>query len=409
MDRKDVDFTAFSDGPGAYLFLDAEDTILYVGRATNLQDRIRSYFSERLGADRGQRMVDALLKTERIETKETDSVLEAYILEAHLIKKHEPAYNVVDKDNKSFQYVGITDEEFPRVLVVRGRDLERGVPGTSFRYTYGPFPRGSILKEALRVIRKLLPFRDTCTPAAAGRTRPCFRAQIGLCPGVCSGEVDAEQYKKRIREIRMVFEGKKKQLITLLEREMRDHVQEQEFEEAEVLRRRILSLTHIQDVHLIKRDELVDESDTAFRVEAYDIAHLGGKQAIGVMVAFINGERSFTDYRTFTIHSVPGDDIAGLREILTRRLGHAEWRLPQLIVVDGGKAHLRAAERILSDYGLSIPIVSVVKDERHKPREVLGDASLASEHERVIITSNTEAHRFAMSRHRKKRSQSFLS
>ena len=113
MKRDDIDFWALSEMPGVYLFRGPEDVVLYVGRATNLRSRVRSYFSDRLVANRGPLIVEVLEKAERIEVIETDSVLDAYILEASLIKKYQPAHNVVDKDNKSFQFVGVTKEDFP--------------------------------------------------------------------------------------------------------------------------------------------------------------------------------------------------------------------------------------------------------------------------------------------------------
>lgn len=408
MHRKDIDTTTLPTEPGIYLFRDSDDTMLYVGRATNLRSRVVSYFSNRLIEDRGQRIAEAVAKAKTVETVVTDSVLEAYILEAHYIKTYQPAYNVIDKDNKSFQYVGITDEPFPAVRIVRGRDLEQGVSGVQFKHLYGPFPRGSLLKEALLILRKVLPFRDSCAPGEHGR--PCFRAQIDLCPGICTGAVTKRQYARRIRELCLFFEGKKKQLVALLEKTMHQHAKRQEFEEAELVRRRIVSLTYIQDVSLMKREFTETLSDgTTFRVEAYDIAHTAGRHTVGVMVVFVDGERSLQDYRVFIPNTAAaGDDIAGLREILSRRLNHPEWRFPHLIVVDGGKAHRSAAERVLADHGVAIPVVAVVKNEHHAPREVLGNPSLVKTHERPVIAANAEAHRFALARHRKKHARSFL-
>ena len=185
MKRSAMDFHALPETPGVYLFRGSRNNILYVGRATDLRSRVRSYFSDRLVLDRGERLAEALEKTKRIEVVSADSVLEAYILEANLIKRHEPMYNVVDKDNKSFQFVGITKELFPRVLVVRGRNMEQGIPGTTFSHVFGPFPRGAMLKEALRVLRKILPYRDMCTPydpdavrKGGRKPRMCFRAAV---------------------------------------------------------------------------------------------------------------------------------------------------------------------------------------------------------------------------------------
>ena len=130
MKQEDIDTATIPEEPGIYIFRGARGKILYVGRATDLRSRIRSYFSNRLEADRGARLTDAREKTKRIEEIVTDSVLEAYILEASYIKKYRPPYNVVDKDDKSFQFVGITKEPFPRIQIMRGRNLEQGTEET---------------------------------------------------------------------------------------------------------------------------------------------------------------------------------------------------------------------------------------------------------------------------------------
>ncbi len=408
MRRDDIDFRTLPEEPGIYIFRGARNRMLYVGRATDLRSRVRSYFSSRLEADRGPRLSEVLEQAKRIEAIPTDSVLEAYILEAKYIKQHEPPYNVADKDNKSFQFVGITDEAFPRVVTVRGRNLEQGVPGTAFKYVFGPFPRGGTLKEALKILRRILPYRDTCSPAPNGKK--CFRAQLGLCPGMCAGLIDRKEYAGRVRELVLFFSGRKKQLLTVLEREMKRYARQREFEKAEDIRKRIFALTHIQDVALIKEENISDETDNStFRIEAYDVAHLAGTDTVGVMVVFLDGEPAPAEYRTFTVRDAKaGDDIGALREILERRLRHAEWRFPNLAVVDGGKAQLSAAERILEKYGLAVPVVSVVKNEKHAPRDILGSAGHVSVRERDIIRANAEAHRFAIGRHRRKRTRSML-
>ena len=453
MKREDIDFAQFPELPGIYLFRGSRNVVLYVGRATDLRSRIRSYFSERLITDRGPRLVEALEKTRRLEVVPTDSVLEAYILEAQYIKKYEPAFNVVDKDNKSFQYVGITREDFPRVLMVRGRELEQGVADMPFSHIFGPFPRGALLKEALRILRRILPYRSSCVPHAPERApdvtagipgkakssisttgkkpRKCFNAQLGLCPGVCVGMMSKKEYAKRIREIVMFFSGRKKQLLTLLEREMKQHANEQEFEKAEEVRRRMFALTHIQDVALISRDSspyprknsvagvagmsrhLSGEpvgGTRVLRIEGYDVAHLGGTHTVGVMVVLVDGEPVPSEYRTFTIRdAVAGDDIGALREMLSRRLQHPEWQFPGLIVVDGGKTHIAAVQRVLKEQAMGTPVVSVVKTDKHTPRAVLGAPEYTRRFEKDIVRSNAEAHRFALARHRRKRSRGMFS
>ena len=318
---------------------------------------------------------------------------------------------LLTKTTKAFSSSASPKRTFPRVLIIRGRQMEQGIKNTTFSHTFGPFPRGAILKEALRILRKILPFRDKCTPhtpTSKKRPKKCFQAQIGLCPGICDGTINKKEYAKRIREIRMFLGGQKKQLVKTLEKDMKAYAQKQEFEKAEETRKRIFALQHIQDVSLLKKDS-TESSTTAFRIEAYDVAHTAGTQTVGVMAVFVDGEAIPNEYRVFTIRQAKeGDDIGALREILSRRLGHPEWQMPNLIVVDGGKAHITAAEAVLKGNEVSIPVVSVVKTEKHTPREILGSKEQTQPYEKSIIAANAEAHRFAIARHRKKRSKTMF-
>ncbi len=389
------------DGPGVYFFLGKNKKVLYIGKATSLRDRTRSYFAPDLIDTRGRLLVDMLGKSLTIDWRETDSVLEALLLEASLIRAYKPKYNTDLKDDKSFNYVVITKEEFPRVLVVRGKNLAAEFPPKSRRYCFGPFPHGMQLRDAMKLVRKIFPYRDTCRP---GQGRPCFNAQIGLCPGVCSGAIDKKEYGRTIRHIVLLFEGKKKQLIAALNKEMRIAAKTEEFEEAKELHRQMYALQHIQDISLIK-DEYRSATlvqDRSNRIEAYDVAHLRGSAAVGVMTVVENGEADKGQYRKFKIKTAKaGDDPGALKEILSRRLGHDEWPLPRLIVVDGSTAQINAAQRVLAEYGMAIPVVGVVKDEKHRPRGISGDRELIKDKERDILLANAEAHRFAIGYHRK--------
>ncbi len=197
----------------------------------------------------------------------------------------------------------------------------------------------------------------------------------------------------------------------MLERDMKQAAKEERFEDAATARRELFALDHIQDVSLIK-DEHLEESRRGFgetRIEAYDTAHLSGTNAIGVMTVVVGGVPSKSGYRTFRIRGVQkNDDIASLREILSRRLGHPEWPLPKAFVVDGGTIHKKAAENVLAQAGVAIPIVAVVKDERHRPREVIG-ARRAGITETDAVLANSEAHRFSLSKHRLARSRNIRS
>ena len=387
------------DTPGIYLFKKGK-TVLYVGKATSLRDRVRSYFNVDIVNTRSPLISKMLSEFTNIEFIKTDSVLEALVLEAKLIKKLSPEANIKEKDNRSFNYVVITKEDFPRVLVIRGRELEKQTKDIKVDYKFGPFPNGSQLKEAMKIIRKMFPFRDKCEPNAK---RGCFNYQIGLCPGVCTGEVSKGDYQKQIKNIILFFESDKKKLLKNLEREMKFLAKGREFERAQKIKKTIFTLNHIQDISLIKDKEV--NIKIGFRIESYDIAHFGGSDVVGVMTVVENGERKISDYRKFKIKEDPGiNDTKALSEILSRRLMHIEWPFPDLVVVDGGKAQKNVMEKILKGSGLNIPVVSVVKNEQHKPKEILGDKKWL-EHEKGILLSNSEAHRFAISYHKKLRNK----
>ncbi len=383
--------------PGVYIFRGQKRTILYIGKATSLHTRVQSYFRSDLMATRGPIIVGMVEVVRTVDFIETDSVLEALILEAHLIKKHQPPYNTKEKSNKSFNYVIITKEEFPRVITMRGRELE--VEESRIKYSFGPFPQGSVLRSAFSIVRKIFPFCDKCKPNIG---KPCFYAQIGLCPGVCAGVMSRTEYAKTIQRIKLFFEGKKPALLRSLEKDMKRSAKELKFEDASHIKRTIFALNHIQDVALLKHNfnpERATLSGT-FRIEAYDVAHISGTNVVGVMVVLEDGEVKKSDYRKFKIKASTNDDNASLREVLSRRFGHPEWPMPNLIVVDGGKAQVNTAEKVLAEVGLIIPVVGVVKDEHHRAREIIGDKKARTTHERSILLANSEAHRFAITYHR---------
>lgn len=414
MQRNDLAKFDLPDVPGVYLFKQGRK-ILYIGKATSLRDRVRSYFDDDLIATRGPRVVDMVTKSDRILFETTPTVLEALVREAVLIKKHHPRANSEGKDDKTFLYAVVTEEEIPRVLVVRGKDIDfknkSTNEGQKLKALYGPFPSGTQLKEGLRLIRRIFPFFDTEKPVTAlGKHHVAkieFNTQIKQYPRVYS----ELEYRRTIRHVMLFLSGRGKELRIQLGKEMNVAAKEERFEDAASVRRQLFALDHIQDVSLIK-DEFLEESRgerSSVRIEAYDTAHLSGTNAIGVMTVLVGGAPSKKDYRTFRIQGVvKNDDIASLKEILSRRFGHPEWPLPVCIVVDGGTTHKKAAEKVLHERGLQIPVVAVVKDERHRPREVIGARrSLLSEAEAVLI--NSEAHRFSLSRHKAARTRQMLS
>lgn len=281
MKKQDLEKCLLPDNPGVYFFRDEDSNILYIGKATSLRDRVRSYFSKDLVETRGLRLVSMVTAAHTVTHQETESVLEALLLESKLIKEHNPPYNVKEKDNKSFTCVVITKETFPRVLSMRVRDFEKKFTKKEVAYVYGPFASMSSLKEAMKIIRKMFPYRDTCE---LGSVKPCFNAQVKLCPGVCVGSVSEAEYKKTVQNIRKLFEGKKTELKASLTKDMNDYAKRQMFEKALKIRNTLFALDHIKDVSLIKDDDIVSFKTTSFRIEAYDVAHISGSYRVGVMV-----------------------------------------------------------------------------------------------------------------------------
>jgi excinuclease ABC subunit C len=414
MKSQDLKKYKLPDMPGVYLFKN-KGHVLYVGKATSLKDRVKSYFSSDLIQTRGPLLVDLIFKADKIDYIKTDSVLEAIILEVNLIKKYQPKYNTKEKDNKSFNYVVITKEDFPRILIARGREIEKGLPYEVVD-KFGPFTSGESLRTILKIIRKIFPYRDRCVPLSG---KPCFNKQLGLCPGVCDGSMDSRDYAKIIKKIELILSGKINNLKNSLKKEMSTLAKKHEFERAKQVRDQIFALEHIQDVAIIaseattfsppqlRRGDYSDNRGGCFRIEAYDAAHLFGTNNVGVMVVMEDGELKKSDYRKFKINNTKGDDVGALKEMLERRLKHAEWPMPDLIVLDGGMAQINIVNQGLSlalEGESLISIVAVTKDNHHKAKAIIGPEDLVNKYKKEILLINSEAHRFAIAFHRQKRS-----
>ncbi len=396
------------DTPGVYFFKKG-DTVLYIGKATTLKTRVASYFSQDITEKRSMSIGDMVVLATRVEYQETDTALEALLLESELIKKYKPKYNTKEKDDRSFNYVIITDEPTPQVQVIRGRTLkiEKELESLKPAHTFGPFSNGGAITEGLRIIRRIFPYIDS---RSIKKDNYQFYKQLGLTPDTTNREA-LVQYKKNIKNIVLFFQGKKKNILVSLEKEMKEQAKKLRFEEANVIKKQIFALTHINDVAVIKSDFLETHIDDekGIRIEGYDVAHLGGKDMVGVMTVMTNGQVDKSEYKKFLIKTQSdANDTGALYEMLMRRFRHTEWGVPDLIVVDGGVAQIHVAEQVLKFYQLKIPIVSVLKDERHKPKDILGDALSAQKYKKEILLVNSEAHRFAINFHKEKRAKKFL-
>ena len=377
--------TKLPDKPGVYVFLDRKGDTLYIGRATFLKRRVASYFRN----DIDPRIKEMTRLAVKIRHYVTETVLESFILEANLIKKHWPKYNVREKDDRSFVYIVIAKADYPKPIIVRGKEL-KNFPGSSVNI-FGPYKSLRIVREILKIARRIFPY-GICKP---NQDKPCFHYQIGLCPGICIGAISKQDYQKNINNLIMFLSGGKKRLIKKLTRE--DPLKAD-------------SLKHIQDASLLVRDDdNVATRGKLNRLEAYDISHFAGKETFGAMVVFNNGMENKDEYRLFKIKNAPpNDDLAALAEMIERRLKHQEWPFPDLIVIDGGRPQVLVVSRVLRNNNIKIPMLGISKLQNDKLIFPLGAKKtfqeLAEASKNVLLRARDEAHRFAnFARKRRKR------
>ncbi|MEI8249170.1 MAG: GIY-YIG nuclease family protein, partial [Candidatus Taylorbacteria bacterium] len=342
MKRQYITKKKLPDTPGIYIFKDYQKRPLYIGRATSLRDRVKSYFSADVISTRGPRIVDMVTKAVSLDIEQTDSVLEAIILESALIKKYQPHYNVDERDDKSSYYVVITDDVWPRVFLARARDLDQEIKEKTLEYPikkiFGPYPHSALIKEALKIVRKMFPFKDKKSFDAR---HDAFYQALGRSPK--ESDLNAQRrYQRTIDNLILFFEGKKDILRKNIEREMNGAAKEMRFEEAGQVKRLLYALDHINDIALIKEEGKKEKALPAgrqgkgktsqVRIEAYDIAHVSGTSVVGAFTVIIDGERVPSEYRKFILSRQVNDDVANLGEILNRRLNHTEWTYPDIIV-----------------------------------------------------------------------------
>ena len=307
---------------GVYLFKDTDGRIIYVGKAVSIRRRVESYFRGKHQSFKTDLLVEHIHDVEIIGTH---SEAEALILEASLIKKYQPKYNVELKDDKTYPYIQITKEEFPLVSVIRLNARKRKDIKADF---YGPYVNPSLIREALGIIRKIFHFR-TCDPFA---NKPCLDLHIGLCVAPCIGNISKLAYAKNIRHIRLILEGKKDDLYKNLQRDMEELACIKDFEAAAKVRDQIRAIGALysgtKDINSFKEAEQLQRTfgleRAPERIECFDISNIMGHQAVGSMVSFLNGKPDKRNYRRFKIKTVVGiDDFRMIAEIVRRQIGRA--------------------------------------------------------------------------------------
>lgn len=392
------------NSPGIYKFYNKNNRLIYIGKATSLRDRVRSYFN---GNHDGKTKI-LVSQIKKIKFEETETVLEALILEANLIKKNQPKYNIKEKDDKSFSYFLITkNEEFPRVLIVRKTDLGK-FPAKKI---YGPYTSKKQMEIALKIMRKIFPFHSNKQKTEKG----CLDFELGKCPGPYEGAISKKDYQKNIRGIEMILLGKKKNLVRKLDKEMKEYSQRNDFEKAAQLRNKIFALKHIQDVALISDSsrQPVRTGRQSIRIEAYDISNIGGDYAVGSMVVFINNKPDKSQYRKFKIKTVSGiDDVGMIKEVLQRRFRN-DWPRPNLLLIDGGKGHLNIAQNVIKTFQLDIPVAAIAKGPTRKKLDLYYSKNITKYFNLLGNTVlmekiRSEAHRFAIAYHRKRRKKEWM-
>ena len=409
--------------PGVYAFKNKE--ILYIGKAANIRERVKNHFQQ--PAYRDNLFINQVSKIGYIKTK---SEIEALIFEANLIKKYQPKYNVVWRDDKNYFFVGMTNEDFPRIFLTHQPNPISNLQFTIYNFA-GPFVDGKALKQTLKILRKVFPYRSCKTLPK----RPCLWYHLGRCPAPCLIKTKLEEKilfekikkecQKNAKNVFQIFQGEKTQVLKNLKKEMKEASKLQDFERAAKMRNQIEALEKIlanakifepqlpqsdwQRIQEILKGILKSKRGIS-RIEAYDVSNIQGQLATGSMVIFVNGLPDKNFYRKFKIKiSGKPNDIVMLKEILARRLKHPEWPYPGLMLIDGGKAQLSAALNCklqIANCKL-IKVVALAKKKNELFIEGQKNPILLKTLPREIfnltLQLRDEAHRFAISYHKKLR------
>jgi excinuclease ABC subunit C len=451
--------TSLPQNPGVYLFKNKAGQVLYVGKASNLKNRIASYFRKSSLAPDKFSMLDKIASLEYVVT---DSEIEALLLEANLIKKYQPKYNTVLKDDKNYQHIKIDySDDFPKILTARKKKEDK------MNY-FGPFPSSRIVKQILNLLNSLFHFREckikmTEIGVKDKKYKICLRYHLSRCYAPCIGKISKKDYALQILQCKIFLEGKKKKLLKNLENKMKLAAKNHNFEGAAKLRDQIFNLKSIKKYSkslsclfdgrqnsenrkniLLKLVEILNLKFPPRRIECFDISNIQGEAACGAMAVFENNLPSKSEYRRFKIKMKnEPNDVAMMEEVLMRRFRHSpgvakrssvpkqsnatgrsfvrldeanasplrSWPLPDLIVLDGGKGQLGAAQKVLKEYKLKIPTISLSKKKEEiylpnklKPKILPRNSTVLF----LLQRLRDEAHRFAVSYHRNLRRKTLL-
>jgi excinuclease ABC subunit C len=398
------------DQPGVYIYKNDKKQIIYIGKAVNLKKRVTQYFKRDDAL--GPKTLQLVSQIADLEYRLVGSEIEALVLEASLIKQYRPKYNSQLKDDKSYIYIVISKDKYPTVTPVFKSSLN------SNANFYGPFPDSSAVRSLLKTIRHIFPYYST---PHHGKSK-CLYCHLGLCPGP---DIDEKEYKKIIGNIKHILNGNFKKLTSTLKKEMDQFSKNENYEFAKLRRDQLMSVEYIMSgwKNLNNLYQQIDlPEDRAYkalrelksvllphihhlidinRIEAYDISNLGSKYFVGSMVVFQNGKIDLDEYRKFKIYTkATQDDQYMIKEVVWRRLKHPEWRLPQIILVDGGKPQVSAASMVLDEYKGKISLIGLAKREETiviKTADYWTEINLPKNSPSLLLLQHLrdEAHRFA--------------
>jgi excinuclease ABC subunit C len=430
---------------------DQSGHILYVGKARDLAKRVASYFLDR--ADHSAKIHALVSSIHHVDYIPAASEREALIVEQGLIRRLQPHFNTMWKDDKSYPYVKLTwQEDYPRLFLTRRVSRDGG------KY-FGPYPNAGQVRRLLRYFWKskffaLRPCRydfSEASPLPLVKAKQCLYYHTKECPAPCVGRISKDDYRQLAQEAELFFQGSYKALIETWQREMQEASQTQQYERAAQLRDNLSALRHMEErvtvrkielsdvLHRVDRSRAISELQKALdlkkpplRIECFDISHIQGLETVASLVVFERGVPKKSDYRKFKIRSVQGiDDFASMAEVVGRRYRRllAEDRpLPDLILIDGGKGQLSAAQEALYRAFAGQPPASTGERRATKRLPDIPMASLAKREEELFVPGRAEpirltaesparqlvehvrneAHRFAITFHRQRRSKRFL-
>lgn len=424
------------ENPGVYLFRNDANRVLYVGKAINLKNRVSSYFQKYDAlAPKTKSLVSKVAKIEHIKV---ENEIEALLLEADLIKRYRPPFNISLKDDKFYVFIKISkDSTSTRKIGTSRRSSEE-----KSKY-FGPYPEGSSVKILLQYLRKIFPYRDCSVQkfnTYKHRKRPCLYGYIGACTAPCQGNIRSNE--KNISQIEKYLKGERKIVLNNLKKEMTIASKAQKYEEAAIIRDQIASFEYVQQTTINVKEYLSDPSLvddkrlqaltelikileshnlpvntnkilTKFRIETYDISNFQGKNPVGSMIVFTGGAPDKKEYRRFHINTKnTPDDFAMMQEMLSRRIKN-KWPIPDLIVIDGGKGQLNAALAVIVNSKFKCPLIALAKkyeeiyydDGKEIKKILLPSDSMAL---KLLQQTRDEAHRFAINFYRKKHSKNLL-